>query len=332
MKKLLTILCSCLLLSAILTGCSNTTSYPSKDANPASDFEYQITDDQAGIQIKKYVGSDQTVVIPQKIDGLPVTVIGSSAFIECDITSLAMPDSVTNIYTYAMAGCQSLTEVRLSQNLQAVGECAFSGCTSLTQMDLSMDSLTHIYDGAFEGCTSLRQVTFGDNVVFIGAEAFQECTSLQEAILPKNLKEVGDYAFALCADMQKIHIPKSLEIWGMYAFAGNTSVTEIVFEEGLKAIGDREHYGCFSNGLVESVTIPASVSYIADNAFVNFQEMTEIIFTGNAPEISAAALIDHTLGNPEQITVYYDPITEGWDTTPIKDIYRIVPYEDGNVK
>ena len=266
-----------------------------------------------------------TVVIPQKIDGLPVTVIGSSAFIESDITSLMMPDSVTNIYTYAIAGCEKLTEVRLSENLQAVGECSFSGCTSLTQVDLSMPTLTHIYNEAFEGCTSLQQVIFGDNIEFIGAEAFQECTSLQAAILPQNLKEVGDYAFALCADMQKIHIPKSLEIWGMYAFAGNTSVTEIVFEEGLKAIGDREHYGCFSDGLVESVTIPASVSYIADNAFVNFPEMTEIIFTGNAPEISAVALIDHTLGDPEQITVYYDPTTEGWSSTSIKDVYQLVP-------
>ena len=273
------------MLFTTLTSCSNSSPYPSKDANPTSDFEYQKTDDQKGIQISKYIGSDQTVVIPQKIDGLPVTVIGSSAFIESDITSLMMPDSVTNIYTYAIAGCEKLTEVRLSENLQAVGECSFSGCTSLTQVDLSMPTLTHIYNEAFEGCTSLQQVIFGDNIEFIGAEAFQECTS----------------------------------------FAGNTSVTEIVFEEGLKAIGDREHYGCFSDGLVESVTIPASVSYIADNAFVNFPEMTEIIFTGNAPEISAVALIDHTLGDPEQITVYYDPTTEGWSSTSIKDVYQLVP-------
>lgn len=330
MKRIHIILGIFLLLLTMLTGCSNNPPYPSKDANPASDFEYQKTDDQTGIQINKYIGSDQTVVIPQKIDGLPVKVIGSSAFIESDITSLMMPDSVTNIYTYAIAGCEKLTDVRLSQKLQAVGECSFSGCTSLTQMDLSMPSLTRIYNEAFEGCTSLQQVTFGDNIEFIGAEAFQECTSLQEAILPKNLKEVGDYAFALCTGMQKLHIPKNLEIWGMYAFAGNTSVTEITFEEGLKAIGDREHYGCFSDGLVESVTIPASVAYIADNAFVNFPKMTEIIFTGNAPEISAVALIDHTLGDPEQITVYYDPTTEGWDTTPIKDTYKLVPYEEGN--
>ena len=213
----------------------------------------------------------------------------------------------------------------MSKNLQVVGECSFSGCTSLTQVDLSAPSLTHIYNEAFEGCTSLQQVTFGDHIEFIGVEAFQDCTSLQEAILPKRLKEVGDYAFARCTGMQKIHIPKGLEVWGTYAFAGNTSVTEIIFEEGLKTIGDREHYGCFSDGLVESITIPASVEYITYNAFLHFPQMTEIIFTGKAPEISAFALNDHTLGDPERITVYYDPTTEGWDTTPIKDTYMLAP-------
>ena len=321
MKKALILFISVFCLLSALIGCTDDTDpYPTEDANPISDFEYRKSDDQTGIIIEKYVGTDQTVVIPQKIDGLPVTVIGHAAFIECDITSLMMPDSVTDIYTYAIAGCTGLTEVRLSKNLQVVGECSFRTCTSLTQMDLSMSSLTHIYNEAFEGCTALQQVTFGDNIEFIGVEAFQECTSLHEAILPKHLREVGDYAFALCTAMQKIHIPKGLEVWGTYAFAGDSSVTEITFEDGLKTIGDREHLGCFSDCPVETVTIPADVEYLTVNAFLKFPNLKEVIFKGSAPNICEDAFVSLT-----QMVIYYDPATEGWDDLAIRNRYTLIP-------
>lgn len=322
MKKTSPLLLFAALLIVALIGCTQAEDipYPAKDANPASDFEYRKTDDGNGILIEKYIGADETVVIPRKIDGLPVTVIGHASFIGSNITSLIMPDSITDIYTYAIADCIKLTEVRLSRNLQIVGECSFGNCLSLTQMDLSMPSLTHIYNEAFEGCSALQQVTFGDNIEFIGVEAFQDCTSLQEAILPKKLKELGDYAFALCTAMQKIHIPRSLEIWGTYAFAGDSSVTEIIFEDGLKTIGDPKHLGCFSDCPVESVTIPAEVEYINANAFLKFPNLKEVTFKGDAPEVCEDAFVSLT-----QMVIYYDPTAQGWDTTALRTQHELIP-------
>ena len=42
------------------------------------DFEYEETED--GLKITKYIGTDATVYIPDNIDGVPVTTIGSYAF------------------------------------------------------------------------------------------------------------------------------------------------------------------------------------------------------------------------------------------------------------
>ena len=54
------------------------------------------------------------VVIPDMIDGLPVTGIGAAAFAECsNLESVTIPDSVAEIGVWAFAGCFRLTSVML---------------------------------------------------------------------------------------------------------------------------------------------------------------------------------------------------------------------------
>ena len=69
-------------------------------------FDYDVSDDSVII-----TGSDITsgeVVIPDSINDLPVTEIGSSAFEGGDITSIVIPESVTNIGDSAFENCDSL--------------------------------------------------------------------------------------------------------------------------------------------------------------------------------------------------------------------------------
>lgn len=47
-------------------------------ANPASDFDYDMSPDGSGVMIKKYKGTSTKVDIPETIEGLPVVQIGDT--------------------------------------------------------------------------------------------------------------------------------------------------------------------------------------------------------------------------------------------------------------
>jgi hypothetical protein len=80
----------------------------------AGDFEYKT--ENGGITITGYNGGVKTVVIPPRIDNLPVTTIGAYAFADNQLTGVTIPDSVTSIGDYAFYGNQ-LTDVTIGTNV-----------------------------------------------------------------------------------------------------------------------------------------------------------------------------------------------------------------------
>ena len=103
-----------------------------------------------------------TLSIPSTINNLPVTSLGDHALSCPSLTSVTIPDSVTNIGYGAFYDCYSLTSVMIPNSVTSIGDLAFYDCTSLTNFTIPA-SVTSIGNYAFYYCTSLKGVYFQGN-------------------------------------------------------------------------------------------------------------------------------------------------------------------------
>lgn len=76
-----------------------------------------------------------------------------------------------------------MTTIAIPDFVTEIGYQAFASCTSLEKLTLS-DALTHIGYEAFLSCASLQNITIPASVTDIEYRAFANCTSLTQAVLP----------------------------------------------------------------------------------------------------------------------------------------------------
>ena len=189
------------------------------------------------------------------------------------------------------------------------------------------DTVEIIAPMAFFCCTNLVSVDFGKGVRKIGYEAFRECKALEKIILPPKLETIGSDAFFMCSSATEIFIPKTVKEWeydsSKGTFAACTALTTLTFEDGLEQIGYRIAFmGAES---LERVEIPASVKKIAPLAFNCCPSLTEVVFHGDAPEVDEGYVFGWQEFN-ENLVIYYDPDTEGWEDTPLHH-YTLKPID-----
>ncbi len=173
------------LLSIVLTGALALSGgvYCIRNTNDFSAFSFTMgTYEQFGYYIRYYKYEDHVeisgcdksateVVIPDEIDGLPVTEIEGSAFNACaKMTSVTIPNSVTEI-----------------------GHGAFSMCLSLISVTIP-DSVTKLDDSAFYCCESLPSITIPNSVKSIGRYAFDECVKLESVTIENPYCDIYDNA------------------------------------------------------------------------------------------------------------------------------------------
>ncbi|MDB4624436.1 leucine-rich repeat domain-containing protein, partial [Akkermansiaceae bacterium] len=252
------------------------------------------------------------LVIPDTIEGNPVTSIGDDAFRDCaSLTSITIPDSVTSI-----------------------GEEAFRDCTSLTNMIIP-DGVTSIERVAFFNCASLTSITIGNGVTSIGQSAFGKCSSLTSITIPNSVTSIGIYAFDRCNSLTSITIPDSVVSIGSYAFVTCDNLTNITIGNGVTSIGD---YAFFECPTLTSITFRGAAPTVGGNAFYGVADGAVALLTSenlgsykwngltltDADQSDAIAQLEAQLA---QMTVERDAAITQRDARPTQTAYDMVVTE-----
>jgi hypothetical protein len=79
--------------------------------------QFAYVTNNGAITITGYSGSGGELIIPDTIDGLPVTVIGGNAFRNTDLTKITIPNSVTSIEAEAFYECGAMTSLAIPDSV-----------------------------------------------------------------------------------------------------------------------------------------------------------------------------------------------------------------------
>lgn len=88
------------------------------------------------VTITKYKGVSPNIVIPNEIEGKPVTELGDYLFQGKAVTDVIMPDSIEKIGEGVFEDCKKLTKVILSDSLKELPAFTFDGCSKLKTINL----------------------------------------------------------------------------------------------------------------------------------------------------------------------------------------------------
>lgn len=247
-----------------------------EQVNPASDFAY--TADGGEVTITDYIGTSEHVLIPDTIDGLPVTALGHRAFYEKTVTTVVVPDSVTEIGDLCFSGDNYLLSLTLPDGLAELSYGALESCYSLMDFELpkglktigagalqAIFYLTHLTIPA--GVTDIEQMNFlmmhgleevsvaegstsftydAENGLLMTADkarllhCFFHLAPQKEIILPEGMKTIDPFAFHYDVTVEKIVLPEGAETIGLLAFGICPKLTEIVIPQSVTAIGTVE--------------------------------------------------------------------------------------------
>lgn len=132
-------------------------------------FIYTIFEDHA--TIKKYLGDDKKVNLPNVFENLPVEKLGKAVFKgNKAVEEVIISDNIVRLRNYCFKEC-FLKNINFSENLKQIGVGSFSSCSQLEKVVLP-EGLLVIESKAFSDCENLREVYIPESVEKISTKAF----------------------------------------------------------------------------------------------------------------------------------------------------------------
>ncbi len=162
-----------------------------------------------------------------------VASIRGAAFAKSKLTSVEIPDTVTEIGDGAFTLCEALTKAVLPKNLKTISSTLFC-YTAITEIKIP-ETVDNIGSYAFDGCTGLKTVTIPGKALAVWNEAFRGCTGLESVYLQEGVDRIDSRAFEGCTSLKTLVIPESVTFIAYDAMPEDTENLTIYGKKSSKA-------------------------------------------------------------------------------------------------
>ena len=214
-----------------------------------------------------------------------------------------IPNSVTNIYSYAFNGCTGLASVTLPSNVSAINSYAFNNCTSLVSITIEATTPPTLGTNVFQNVSTSIPVNVpcGTKAAYQAATGWSAFTNYMDpceviVFADANVKAIcvqhwdtnndGELNYAEAAAVTTLN-PSG--ITNSSLFKGNSGITsfdELQYFTGLTSIEPYAFSGC---NLMASVIIPSGVTCINSYAFNLCRSLTFVTIPSGVTSINSYA-------------------------------------------
>lgn len=186
------------------------------------------------------------------------------------LTSITIPDGITEIKANAFYYFDALEEIIIPEGVEKIDSSAFYSCYNLRKISLP-NTLKKVESYAFS-YTGIEEVHIKDigawcNLEFVGHKA--------------NPLHNGGGLYVNLKPVENLIIPSGITKIQNHAFFGCSSITDITLPDGIERIESSAFYKC--NNL-KSIIIPNGMFYIKDSAFYDCYNLSYVIFGGSEDE------------------------------------------------
>ncbi len=270
-----------------------------------SGLRYEILTDaetsEKYVSIIAYDGTDPQLVIPETLQGVPVTEIGYRAFFENEvITGATLPSTIKKIGDRAFM-FTNVAAVNLPDGLEIIEEGAFAQMPNLTAINIpgSVKELPYM---VFYNDVSLASITLNEGLEKIGSDVFSHCP-VAALVLPETLKELDQCSFQDCTNLASINFPANLTTIPMACF-DNTGFTTLDIPETIDTIEASAFSRCAK---LTSITLPKTLTTLGETfgsgIFNDCTALTEVNFAEGSQITMIGAFTFNGCTSLKQITI-----------------------------
>ena len=266
----------------------------------------------SGVSIDSYNGTDENVVVPEKLGGEDVEVIDIRAFSGNEtVKTVKLPSSVTWIRDEAFSGCTSLEIIEIPETVESMGISCFSG-TKWLENNLvdgkylivnnilydtqNLNDEVVIPDGVRKVITrfptSIHSISFPasvEEIIHVDFSLDYHQANLYEILVDSDNKNYSSYDGCLYSKDKKTlyWCPRLKESVSVYPETSQITNGAFSYCDKLKSIdikkvthlGYNTFYGCFE---LTTITVPDNFEGMQGIAFDGCDKFTTIKLSGNS--------------------------------------------------